>query len=78
MSQMQFGKLHNYSSAKNTELEKVFPESDNKYLCVWTSLFWGELTVLSAIPHPAGLQMGSHTKKFDVIIIVSPFISAHD
>lgn len=36
------------------------------------------VAVLRVIPHPEGLQMGSPTKKFDVIIIVSPFISPHD
>lgn len=75
MSQIQFIKLENYSSAKNTEVEKVFSQSDNKYLCVWTVFI---LRRAHRDPQPASLQMGSHTKKFDVIIIVSPFIPAHD
>lgn len=73
-SRMQFIKLQNNSSAKNT-VEKVFSQSDNRYSCVWTVFI---LRRAHRVPQPASLQMGSHTKKFDVIIIVSSFISPHD
>lgn len=69
------------SQVKIKKLKTSFPKSHTKYFCVWIRFVLktaAAAAVLSAIPRPEGLQMGSHTKKFDVIIIVSPFISPHD
>lgn len=75
---MQLGRLHNRGSGKRKirNWKSTLPKVITSISAFGLDL--SRVAVLRAIPHPEGLQMGSPTKKFDVIIIVSPFISPHD